>query len=214
MEGWARVDEVDEPWKARAEEAERRFFGHDLYRLNLWRTGGSIAALARGESKPQELGKVEVTEREIRIGDAQFHTVVDVRRDRYSRWPRDVFAHGTGYIGTIRRRSGWGGRPSWVVVDGEGEAAAIIREASLGAAALRNAVGVAVWAVKVVVTFGNTSGRISEPRTDFLVSGAARQLGEIRGGHLLDLTADPGRELDRRLAVAAFVSILAAETGA
>ena len=54
----------------------------------------------------------------------------------------------------------------------------------------------------------------TSPRTDFVISGHGRQLGEISYGSLLDLTGDPGRELDRRLAVAAFVSILLAETGA
>jgi hypothetical protein len=51
------------------------------------------------------------------------------------------------------------------------------------------------------------------PRTEFVVSGPSRRLGEIRNGSVLDLTADPGRELDRRLGLATFVAIVLAEKG-
>ena len=213
MAEWARVDDSAEPWKVRWEVAERRFFGHDVYRLQSWGSGATIQALARGESQPQETGKVKVTEREIRVGDAKFHAVVDVRRDRYSRWPREVLMHETEPLGTIRRSRGWGGRPSWDLVEAEGAVVATVRESSLGRAAGRRGFKLARNAATAVLTLGNSRYETS-PRTDLVISGHTRQLGEIRDGSLLDLTGDPARELDRRLAVAAFVSILLAETGA
>jgi hypothetical protein len=121
--------------------------------------------------------------------------------------------HETEPLGSIRRGRGWDARPCWDLVDADGNVVATVRERSRKAGAARWAVGVVVWAFQTLVMFWNNSDRVSRRRADFVISRRGRDLGEIREGGVLDLTPDPDRTLDRRLAVAAFVSILVAEEG-
>lgn len=134
-----------------------------------------------------------------------------MRRSRAS-WPRIIVARETEQIGVVDRRRGRDGRPAWAILDQADEAVATVREASFGTAVARRSLSIGVSTVAALLTLGNAQPS-SRPRTEFLVSGPSRPLGEIRGGAVLDLTGDPARELDRRLAVAAFVAIVLAEEG-
>jgi hypothetical protein len=195
MSGWGRVDDDTDPgWKAVLEEAEREFFGHDAYGL-LWpeeeadawseeATVGSILAPVAAEPNALEaIGEVRTSKREIRIGNLKFKAVVDVRRDR-SPWPRRVVKHQTEQIATIRRSRGLTGRQSWSITDAAGETVATLTPPAYG-----------LGGTGLVVNVGN------------------RQVGVIGDGPMIDLSADPGRELDRRLALAAFVSIVLTAKG-
>jgi hypothetical protein len=165
---------------------------------------------ALGWARP--IGKVEVGEREIRVGDKGFHAVVDVRRDRAA-WPRALVVRETEQIGVVERRRGVDGRPRWALLDATGDAVATVRESSFRTTLARRSLAIATWAGTTVVTLGHGPPPPRRPRTEFVVSGPSRALGVIQNGSVLDLSSDPGRELDRRLGVGAFVAIVLGEEG-
>jgi hypothetical protein len=210
MEGWARVEGHDRAWERRWDEAERAFYAHDAYALH--DSGDELALLLPTPGEPEEWrahGRVEASEWELRIADLSAHSVIDVRRGRAA-WPRTVFRHETEQIGAIRRPRGLG-RATWTLHDAGGIAVASVQESRVAKTVGRYGRELAGTALTGVATLGLAPSYERVARADFALSAGDRELGRIHGGFLLDLTADPGRDLDRRLAVAAFAAILLAE---
>lgn len=210
----------DQAWKALWTESEERFYAHDVFSLDglQWSEVPVLRILTpREATAPDEViatadvrpgppdgglqraaGEVRASEREIRIFDDTRTSAIDVRPGLGSR-SRTVYRHETEPIGALERPR-LAGR--WRVVDAE--RALVIKLPGEGT--ITSADGRTVGSL----TSGVFDLARDPDRLDNLAPAASAAELLPRGKTImvgvLDLAGDPGRLVDRRLALAAYVS--------
>ena len=184
MSGWASVPESDDEraWKALWTESEERFYAHDVFSL-----GPLQSSAEPGLRAHTPLEAIVTADVQPRLPDGELQGAAgEVRASE-----REIRIFDDTRNSVIDVRPGLGSR-SRTVYRHETEPIGALQRPRLAER----------WQV---VDAGGALVAELLPREGTIASADGRTLGSLVGG-VLDLVGDPGRLLDRRLALAAVVS--------
>jgi uncharacterized protein YxjI len=189
-------------------------FEHDVYRLdqvirpiaNIYR----VTPLAGGQPAGEPIAYVRQKKLKVKE-DIRFFADDSERESLFRLKARAVLELGGRYdvllpddrrIGTLEKAFGKSLlRSTWRVLDADEQELAVVKERSVPVALLRRALDFLPEMVWIPILFHFTIDADGEHLGDF-----TRAVG-LRDTYTLDLSSDPGRRIDRRLAVALAVAL-------